>query len=126
MGTNAQLSFAACGDIDSFLSCYLDLFISVDMCQRQAIIAWRRAVKKEVREAVNYAVEKGFTRVDRKKTGHVALLLRCKHGCCQITVNSTPQNPGNHAKMIKGKVDRCCSLNEQGDDDGDSSIHNTA
>ena len=63
-------------------------------------------VKKEVREAVEYARGLGYTVIDRSGRGHVVALLRCPHGCCQISVNGTPSNPGTHAKQIKSKVDR--------------------
>lgn len=63
---------------------------------------------KEVREAINYAISKGWD-VELRK-GHCWARLKCpKHDRtgCMISVNCTPRNAYNHASQIKRAVDKC-------------------
>lgn len=65
-----------------------------------------RHPKKEVEDAVEYAEAEGWT---YRKQGHWGRLY-CPHhdrDGCQLGVNGTPKNAGNHAKQIIRVVDRC-------------------
>jgi hypothetical protein len=67
-----------------------------------------RHPKKEVEEAVQYAIEAGWEL--ETLGGHSWGVLRCpehSRAGCQVYVYSTPQNPGNHAKQLKGAINRC-------------------
>jgi hypothetical protein len=61
--------------------------------------------KKEVEEALRYAEENGWT-IKQTRSGHRWGVAQCGHGC-QVSIWSTPKNPGNHAKHIRRGVDRC-------------------
>ena len=64
---------------------------------------------KHVEEAIAYAESRGW-RVLKSKKGHLWGTLLCKHqqrDGCRMSVNSTPQNPENHAKQVRRKVDKC-------------------
>ncbi|MDR3234483.1 MAG: hypothetical protein LBT46_12615 [Planctomycetaceae bacterium] len=65
---------------------------------------------KEIREAVDYALERRWRL--RKGRGHshpwgVLLCPSCERGGCKISVNSTPKNPYYEAHRIKRKVELC-------------------
>jgi hypothetical protein len=61
---------------------------------------------KEVEQAVAYAEARNWR---WRKQGHWGRLY-CpqadRHGC-QVGVNGTPRNAGDHARQIKRAVDRC-------------------
>ena len=63
---------------------------------------------KHIREAVNYAIERGWRLTE--STGHVWGQLLCplqtREGCV-IRVFGTPKNPENHAKWIRRNVEKC-------------------
>jgi hypothetical protein len=61
---------------------------------------------KEVEEAVAYAEARGWS---LRKQGHWGRLYcaKCDRDGCQIGVNGTPKNGGNHARQIIRAVDRC-------------------
>jgi len=65
-----------------------------------------RHPNKEVEEAVASAESKGWT---WRKLGHWGRLF-CPHADrdgCQVGINGTPQNAGNHARQITRAVERC-------------------
>lgn len=62
-----------------------------------------RHPEKEVREALAYAEEHGWTIETQRAHWGIA---RCGHGC-KVSVNSSPRNAGNHAKQIRRAVQRC-------------------
>jgi hypothetical protein len=64
-----------------------------------------RHPKKEVADAVEKLRDGGW-RVE-PRSGHVWGRAYCPHGCCQISVNSSPQNAGNHAKKLARALERC-------------------
>ena len=71
--------------------------------------------KKEVEEAIAYAESFGWT---FRKMGHWGRMF-CPHADrdgCQIGVNGTPRNVGNHAKQIMRAVDRCPHRPEEDDE----------
>lgn len=67
-----------------------------------------RHQKKEVQEARDYALAKGW-RLERR-SGHTWGFLLCntrsREGC-RVKITSTPQNPGNAARRIRDEVDAC-------------------
>ena len=67
--------------------------------------------KKEVEDAIQYAEGQGWRSVPSEGShSHVWGTLYCplqRRDGCKVFVNSTPQNPGNHAKKIRKKVDDC-------------------
>ena len=65
-----------------------------------------RHPNKEVEAAIQYAESLGWK---VRKQGHWGRLY-CPHADrdgCQLGVNGTPKNAGNHAKQIIRIVDRC-------------------
>jgi hypothetical protein len=62
--------------------------------------------KKEVEEAVSLAESKGWR---WRKMGHWGRLFcpQADQDGCQVGVNGTPRNAGDHAKGIMRAVDRC-------------------
>lgn len=63
---------------------------------------------KEIEQAVAYAEGMGWRW--RAATSHAWGRLLCSHnqpGGCQLSVNSTPRNPFDHARQIRRKVDKC-------------------
>lgn len=73
-----------------------------------------RHPKKEIHEALQYAILKGWVIIESKK-GHCWGIIRCPHGRggCQKSIWSTPRNPGDHAKDIKRFVDKCPHMAEE-------------
>jgi hypothetical protein len=66
--------------------------------------------KKEVQEAIEYAINARWRVKMAPGPGHVWCALLCPERSregCKVYVYSTPQNPGNHAKRIKSDVDKC-------------------
>lgn len=76
------------------------LLYSVNMANRD------RHPKKEVEEALQDADAAEWT-CERRGGGHAWAVIRCKFGCCQLSVSSTPKNTGNEASRIRRKVKRC-------------------
>lgn len=75
-----------------------------------------RHTNKEVEDAVAYAEGLGWT---WRKQGHWGRLY-CAHADrdgCQVGVNGTPKNAGNHARQIVRAIDRCPHTKEQSDED---------
>lgn len=69
-----------------------------------------RHPNKDIREAIEYAVSKGW-RVEKAGPrahpwGHLYCPERSREGHI-IRVWSTPKNPQNHARDIRTAVDRC-------------------
>jgi len=68
---------------------------------------------KEIQAAVEHALDKGWSLI--KGRGHAWGMLRCPHNdtdcrCgefCQMSVWSTPKNPGRFARQILQKIDDC-------------------
>ena len=68
---------------------------------------------KEINAVIQYAERKGWT--VKKANGHAWATMRCQKndsGCrcgkfCQMSVWSTPKNPGNFAKRLKKRIDDC-------------------
>jgi len=80
-----------------------------------ATVTRARHPKKEVEEAVQYAEGKNWT---LRAMGHWGRLF-CPHGDrdgCQVGVNGTPKNAGNHARQIKRAIDRCPHIQEAEDE----------
>ncbi len=71
--------------------------------------------KKEVEKVLQAAEALGWTIIMRQGKGHAWGLLRCPKPTdecrcgqyCQITIHSTPKNPGSHAAKLMGKVHGC-------------------
>ena len=84
-----------------------------------------RHPKKEV-EAVLSELEKLGWSVRIRKKGHAWGLLLCKHNdeecrCgefCQMSIWSTPKNPGNFANNLRRKALNCIRLDQEDPDDG--------
>jgi hypothetical protein len=69
----------------------------------------RRHPKKDVEEALAEAENSGW-RVESASSGHRWGVMRCSELSsegCQVSIWSTPRNPGNHAKQLRRAVDRC-------------------
>jgi len=63
---------------------------------------------KEIEAVVAYAEALGWQVV--KRTGHCWARLLCPQhdqDGCQISVFSTPKNPGNHARRLQKDIERC-------------------
>jgi hypothetical protein len=63
---------------------------------------------KHIREAIKYAVEKGW-RVSISKGhhwGHIWCPLESREGC-MFGVYSTPRNPETHARWLRKMIDQC-------------------
>lgn len=73
----------------------------------------RRHPNKEVEKVLRYAESNGWQVF--KRDGHAWGSMRCPQNdadcrCgqfCQMSIWSTPRNPGNHARQLKRKVDGC-------------------
>src|SRR5437660_12884274 len=65
---------------------------------------------KHIREAVDYAVGRGWRLVKSGPRAHAWGRLYCPaqtRGGCIFTVYSTPRVPENHARYIRRRVDAC-------------------
>jgi hypothetical protein len=65
---------------------------------------------KHIREAVEYAVQRGWRLIKAGPRAHRWGTLLCTHaarGGCSIGVYSTPRSPQNHANYIRRMVDNC-------------------
>lgn len=73
-----------------------------------------RHPKKEVEEAIQYAEAKGWR---WRAMGHSGRLFcpQADRNGCQVGVNGTPRDSGNHAKQIMRAVDRCPHQDGQGE-----------
>ncbi|MDK1037577.1 MAG: hypothetical protein QGD91_01410 [Actinomycetota bacterium] len=72
-------------------------------------MARSRHPKKDVEPALGYAEKAGWD-VASTSSGHRWGVARCREASrsgCQVSIWSTPRNPGNHAKQIRRAVDRC-------------------
>ena len=84
-----------------------------------------RHPKKEVEKVLAELEEFGWNVVERHGKGHAWGLVRypyndadCRCGeYCQMTVNSTPQNPSSHAAKLKRKALKCINLNRRTQND---------
>ena len=67
-----------------------------------------RHSKKEVADAIDYALEHGW-RVEKGKggSGHPWGTLYCPCGRHKAFVHSSPRKPETHAKQIRKKVNMC-------------------
>lgn len=69
-----------------------------------------RHSKKEVQNAIDYALERGWSFEKAGPRAHsygvLYCLLRTREGC-RISVFSTPRSAENHANYIRGEIDRC-------------------
>lgn len=72
--------------------------------------------KPEVEEAVRYAEDLKWT---WRKMGHWGRLFcpKADQDGCQVGVNGTPKNAGNHARQVKRAIDRCPHHKEANDED---------
>jgi len=79
-------------------------------------MARSRHPNKEVDDAVEYALSKGWT---LRKQGHWGRLYcaQADRDGCQVGVNGTPRNAGAHAKQIVRAVDRCPHAREEADNE---------
>lgn len=64
-----------------------------------------RHPKKEVHEAVD-ELRKADWEVELR-TGHAWAVAKCPYGCCMVSIWSTPQVPGNHARQLRRSLERC-------------------
>lgn len=63
---------------------------------------------KDVSDVIQSAVERGWRVIPG--SGHCYCTLRCPEASrsgCQVRVFSTPQNPGNHARILRAKIESC-------------------
>lgn len=69
---------------------------------------------KAISQAIAYALENGWHKIESGKSSHAYCRLRCDFGHSehQMSVWSTPRNPENHAKQIIRKVDECKGAEE--------------
>lgn len=67
----------------------------------------KKHTNKEIRQAIQYALDKGWH--FRESNGHAFGRLYCELGHTehQMSVWSTPRNPVNHAKQIIAFVGKC-------------------
>lgn len=70
---------------------------------------------KDIRKAIEYALENGWEIVKTGKSSHAICRLRCLAGHAehQMSVWSTPKSAENHARQIRRKVDECNSEKEE-------------
>ncbi len=65
---------------------------------------------KHIREAIDYALQRGWSLRKAGPRGHAWGRLYCprqdREGC-QFSVASTPRNPRNHARWIRRQIDNC-------------------
>jgi hypothetical protein len=86
----------------------------------------RRHEKAEVEDVLRELEAMGWRIKLRKGGGHAwALALcpwndrECRGGMyCQMTVNSTPQNPGNHAARLLNQARNCIRWRDREEADG--------
>lgn len=79
-----------------------------------------RHPKKDVEKVLCELEALGWT-VDVRGGGHAWGLLRCPENAkdcrdskyCQMTINSTPQNPSSHAAKLRQKALACIKLDEK-------------
>ncbi|MEM9703991.1 MAG: hypothetical protein AAF907_16245 [Planctomycetota bacterium] len=65
---------------------------------------------KHIREAIEYALDRGWRLEKSGKSAHNWGMLLCPfnaRGGCRVAVHSTPRVPENHADQIRRAVDRC-------------------
>lgn len=85
----------------------------------------RRHPERDVEIVLRELERRGWT-VELRGGGHAWGLLRCAWNsgacrdgrCCQMSVNSTPENPGNHAARLRGKALACIYADGDGGGDG--------
>ncbi len=67
----------------------------------------KRHTDKHIREAIQYAIDNGWSFKESK--GHPFGRLYCDYGHTehQMSVWGTPKNTANHARQIKAFVDKC-------------------
>jgi hypothetical protein len=83
-------------------------------------LARERHPKKDVEKVLRELEALGWTVEKRHGSGHAWGLLRCPQNSadcrggefCQMTINSTPQNPANHAAKLKQKALGCRKMGE--------------
>lgn len=77
---------------------------------------------KEIRAAINYAIEHGWKVKPGSTSSHSWGQIYCPNNdaecrCrefCLTSIWSTPRNPRNHAKQIKRVVDNCIHIKNEG------------
>jgi hypothetical protein len=65
---------------------------------------------KEIQQAIDYAVDKGWRFIETGNSAHAYCRLYCPNQTrdgCKISVWSTPRSVDNHAKQIIRTVDKC-------------------
>lgn len=83
-----------------------------------------RHPKKEIEKVLRELEQLGWTVERRVGKGHAWGLLRCpkpREDCrcglfCQMTINSTPQNPSNHAAKLRQKALGCIGAGKEQED----------
>ena len=71
-----------------------------------------RHPKKEVEDALTQLEEAKWT-ITATSSGHRWGVARCSESNragCQVSIWSTPRNPGSHARQLLQKLDRCSHL----------------
>lgn len=69
---------------------------------------------KHIREALEYAEDRGWTVKKSNARAHAWGTIFCEfgHKTCWMAIYSTPKSPENHAREIRRKVDRCPGATE--------------
>lgn len=64
---------------------------------------------KHIREAIEYAEDKGwrFVKANARAHSYGKLLCQFGHVDCQVWVYSTPRDPQGHARRLRRKVETC-------------------
>ena len=83
-------------------------------------MARERHPKKDVEKVLRDLESLGGTVEKRHGSGHAWGLLRCPQNSadcrggefCQMTINSTPQNPASHAAKLKQKALGCLEMSD--------------
>ena len=78
-----------------------------------------RHPSKEIERALGYGREHGWIVI--KSTGGSANawgVMRCPGDCPQVSIFSMPRVPENHARALRGNVDRCPHVVEGRNQDG--------
>lgn len=89
------------------------------------IIDVKKHPSKEIKSAIEYAVERGWSLVEAGSSSHTWGRLKCPFNdkdcrCgehCIKSVWSTPRNPQNFAKQIRRVVDGCIHVNAKNNND---------
>lgn len=74
------------------------------------VITMSKHPKKDVQEAIEYALNNGWRIKETGNSSHAYCRLLCPEKSrkgCQMSVWGTPKKPKSHARQIVRNVDRC-------------------